>query len=100
MAHIPREFSREVEGDAQKIRTEYDKNKSQIWEKRTDFRDWYTFTIDGSDARDLDDALSIRSLENGHILLGVHIADVAEYVTEGSALDREALTRATSIYTP
>jgi ribonuclease R len=67
---------------------------------RTDFRDWYTLTIDGSDAKDLDDAISIRQEQNGDYTLAVHIADVAEYVTEGSSLDREALTRATSIYTP
>ncbi len=67
---------------------------------RVDFRNWYTLTIDGSDAKDLDDAISIRKEQNGDYTLAVHIADVAEYVTEGSSLDREALTRATSIYTP
>ena len=67
---------------------------------RTDFRNWYTLTIDGSDAKDLDDAISIRQEQNGDYTLAVHIADVAEYVTEWSSLDREALTRATSIYTP
>lgn len=49
---------------------------------RTDFRDWYTITIDGSDAKDLDDAISIRREKNGGYTLAVHIADVAEYVTE------------------
>jgi ribonuclease R len=67
---------------------------------RTNFRDWYTLTIDGSDAKDLYDAISIRKEPSGDYTLAVHIADVAEYVTEGSSLDREALTRATSIYTP
>ncbi len=49
---------------------------------RVDFRDWYTLTIDGSDAKDLDDAISIRQEKNGDYTLAVHIADVAEYVTE------------------
>ena len=49
---------------------------------RTDFRTWYTMTIDGADAKDLDDAISIARYENGDFLLGVHIADVSEYVTE------------------
>jgi ribonuclease R len=76
--------------------------KSEVFQGsgRTDFRDWYTLTIDGSDAKDLDDAISIRQETNGDYTLAVHIADVAEYVTEGSVLDREALARATSIYTP
>lgn len=56
-------------------------------------------TIDGADAKDLDDAIGVKKLSNGHFELGVHIADVAEYVTENSALDREALHRGTSIYT-
>ncbi len=51
-------------------------------ENRTDFRSWYTITIDGRDAKDLDDAISLKQYANGDFLLGVHIADVAEYVTE------------------
>ena len=58
--------------------------KSEVFQGsgRTDFRDWYTLTIDGSDAKDLDDAISIRQEQNGDYTLAVHIADVAEYVTE------------------
>lgn len=65
---------------------------------RLDLRDEITFTIDGADAKDLDDAVHIKKLANGHLELGVHIADVSYYVKEGSALDREALNRATSVY--
>ena len=50
--------------------------------KRVDFSDWYTMTIDGSDAKDLDDAISLKKQKNGNYLLAVHIADVCEYVTE------------------
>jgi exoribonuclease R len=68
--------------------------------KRMDLRVWPTMTIDGSDAKDLDDAISIARYEGGDYLLGVHIADVAEYVLEDTDLDREAYLRGTSIYTP
>lgn len=65
---------------------------------RVDLRQEVTFTIDGADAKDLDDAVHIKLLYNGHFELGVHIADVSYYVTEGSALNREALSRGTSVY--
>jgi ribonuclease R len=93
MAHVRTFFPESVEKEAQEL-------QFVLSPKRKDFRDWHTLTIDGSDAKDLDDALSIRTLSNGHVLLWVHIADVSEYVREGTLLDREARDRATSIYTP
>lgn len=65
---------------------------------RRDLRDELTITIDGADAKDLDDAIAVKKLDNGHTELTVSIADVSYYVTEGSALDREAYDRATSVY--
>ncbi|MFN5634800.1 MAG: ribonuclease R [Flavobacteriia bacterium] len=65
---------------------------------RRDMRDVTTFTIDPVDAKDFDDALSFRRMENGHIELGVHIADVSHYVRPGSAMDTEALKRSNSVY--
>ena len=65
---------------------------------RKDYRDWISVTIDGQNARDFDDAVSVKRQENGHFLLGVHIADVSHYVKPGSFLDKEATRRGTSVY--
>src|SRR5699024_9151144 len=67
-------------------------------EGRRDLRDKTIVTIDGADAKDLDDAIRVEKLDNGNFLLGVYISDVSYYVTENSVIDQEALERGTSVY--
>ena len=71
---------------------------SKDWGERTDMRDAFCITIDPADAKDFDDAISLGKDEKGNILLGVHIADVSHFVTPGTAIDKEALMRGTSVY--
>ena len=92
---LPSEFPKEVETFAQKIDTTI--QESEI-AKRRDMRDTLTFTIDPKDAKDFDDALSFKKLDNGNFEIGVHIADVSYYLEEGTILDDEAYQRATSVY--
>ncbi len=89
------EFPDAVYDEIQNLETEV---KSADKEGREDFRNWLTITIDGEDAKDLDDAVSLTILENGNYQLGVHIADVSHYVREKTELDLEAYRRATSVY--
>lgn len=92
---LPFRFPEEVERDAETI--EEGITGEEI-KRRRDFREVTTFTIDPEDAKDFDDALSFKKLENGHYEIGVHIADVTHYVQPNSILEREAFDRATSVY--
>lgn len=93
--NLPEAFPPSVEAEAEAFAEALD--PAEI-ERRRDLRDELVITIDGADAKDLDDAISIDTLDNGNLLLGVHIADVTHYVKEGSALDRDAFDRGTSVY--
>ena len=92
---LPYVYPQAVEAAAEKISAEI---TPEDYAEREDFRDIVTFTIDPKDAKDFDDALSIRQLKPGLWEVGVHIADVSHYVKEGSIIDKEAVKRATSVY--
>ncbi len=92
---LPYHFTDEVEADADKIPAAITENDIS---SRRDFRQIPTFTIDPEDAKDFDDAISLRQLENGNWEVGVHIADVTHYVKTGSLVEEEAKQRATSVY--
>jgi ribonuclease R len=94
---IPDQHQEASIAEARRIGTEV---REKDLRGRTDFRPLVTVTIDGAHARDFDDAITIEKLPNGSFWLGVHIADVAHYVPEGSALDEEAYERGTSVYFP
>ena len=92
---LPYTYPATVEAAAEKLSAEI---TPEDYAEREDFRGVTTFTIDPKDAKDFDDALSIRPLKPGLWEVGVHIADVSHYVKEGSAIDKEAVKRATSVY--
>lgn len=92
---LPYRFEPEVENAADRIPDEI---KAKDLKGRRDFRDTLTFTIDPADAKDFDDALSFKALPNGNFEVGVHIADVSYYVKPGTAVDKEAMDRGTSVY--
>ena len=93
--NLPYRFSEEVEHAADKISDEI---TAEDLKGRKDFRQTFTLTIDPADAKDFDDALSFKPLENGNYEVGVHIADVSYYVRPGSLVDKEARERGTSVY--
>jgi ribonuclease R len=88
---FPEDVAQAAEGISEKI-------TASDYKERRDFRDILTFTIDPHDAKDFDDALSIRKLDNGNYEVGVHIADVTHYINTSSIIDEEAFDRATSVY--
>jgi len=92
---LPYKFPEEVEQDAAKLSVEISKEEISM---RRDMRDTLTFTIDPKDAKDFDDALSFKIVQNGNYEIGIHIADVSHYLSENTILDDEAYSRATSVY--
>lgn len=96
-AGFPLAFEEAVLKEAEKLQAKITREETT---RRKDFRDILTFTIDPVDAKDFDDAISIRNLDNGNYEIGVHIADVSHFVTPDSILDKAAYARATSVYLP
>lgn len=93
--NLPYSYPEEISAEAEKIDITISEEEIA---RRLDYRDVVTFTIDPRDAKDFDDALSIKKLDNGNFEVGVHIADVTHYVKEGNIIDKEAYSRATSVY--
>lgn len=93
--NLPYSYPDEIAAEAEKLDVSISKEEIA---RRLDYRGVTTFTIDPRDAKDFDDAISIKSLENGNFEIGVHIADVTHYVKEGDIIDKEAYSRATSVY--
>ncbi len=93
--NLPLKFSEEVENEADRLSEKISKKEAK---KRRDMRNVLTLTIDPKDAKDLDDALSFKKLDNGNYEIGVHIADVSHYVKPKTTLDEEAYNRSTSVY--
>lgn len=93
--NLTKEFPEKVDAEAKKIPL---KITDEEIKKRVDLREKTIITMDGADAKDLDDAVSVEKLPNGNYMLGVHIADVSQYVTDSSQLDKEALKRGNSVY--
>ncbi|MDF3000925.1 MAG: rnr [Bacillota bacterium] len=92
---LTKEFPEKVEAETKRIPLKISEEEIR---KRIDLREKTIITMDGADAKDLDDAVSVEKLDNGNYLLGVHIADVSHYVREGTQLDKEALKRGNSVY--
>ncbi len=90
-------FPKEVETESKRVPKRIPRKE---YSRRLDIRNLLTVTIDPSDAKDFDDAVSLETIKNGNYRLGVHIADVSAFVQEGSAIDKEALRRGTSVYLP
>lgn len=96
---VPTEFSKETKEELKYIPSEVEEEEIKK-RKEHDLRKDLIFTIDGDDTKDIDDAISLKELDNGNYLLGVHIADVSHYVKLGSAIDEDAFLRGTSYYMP